>query len=271
MSRPFWRLLILAACLTLGAVPLRAEAPDPAPPRAAEAKDALRAAAWEELETGLLVLRAASGRGLEMTALRIAPDRFSLSLALQREPRGERVETIGPREDAVIAINGGFFGEREAGGDLFPVGLLRRGGRDQSRAWQRTGGFLVLSDGKVAIRPTSAGVGPRASDIIQSKPLIIAPGGKWVMNTNQHHLRRRSIVCLQADGTVVLFVIRRFGLSLYEAGWLMRAPEAGGFFDCHAALALDGGGSTQLWVAGHPELSFRGQTPVHNALVVKRR
>ena len=51
----------------------------------------------------------------------------------------------------------------------------------------------------------------------------------------------------------------------------MREPEMGGFFNCDSAIAMDGGGSTQIWVKGRPDLSYAGNTPVHNAVVIQRR
>ena len=60
-------------------------------------------------------------------------------------------------------------------------------------------------------------------------------------------------------------------LSLYEAGWALRGEEWGGWFDCDSAIALDGGGSTQLYVEQHSKFTVLGDTPVHNAFVVKRK
>jgi exopolysaccharide biosynthesis protein len=51
----------------------------------------------------------------------------------------------------------------------------------------------------------------------------------------------------------------------------MRDPAQGGAFSCDSALALDGGGSTQLWVAGREDLAIAGETRVHNALIVQRK
>lgn len=225
---------------------------------------------WRELEPGLSVLTALGDNGAAITAVRIDQNRFGLALAVQQDTDGERVDKFGQRHDAVAAINGGFFGEKAPGEDLFPVGLLVADGNQLSSVWARAGGFLSLDDGRARLTPTQQGR-PGGADILQTKPMLIEPGGKWAMNTNQPVRRWRSIACQLSDGGIVIAAITGFGLSLYEAGWLMRGTEAGGFFGCDAALALDGGGSTQLWLAGHGNLSIRGETPVHNALVVQRR
>jgi len=248
-----------------------AAAQELAPPRTAEARQALAASPWRKLEDGLSLLQATTQGGATLTALRIAPDRFAFAIATQAQAKGERVDVFGPREGAVIAVNGGFFAEQQASGALFPVGLLRLAGKQMSSAWRATGGYLVLADGVPSIRPAATPPPSNTPDVLQSKPLLIEPGGKWAMNSNQGLMRQRTVICLTKDGEATLLLVTGAGMSLFEAGWLMRGAEVGGFFSCDSALALDGGGSTQLWVAGNRELALRGETPVHNALVVLRR
>ncbi|MCU0789818.1 MAG: phosphodiester glycosidase family protein, partial [Nitratireductor sp.] len=177
----------------------------------------------------------------------------------------------GPRAGALIAVNGGFFGERTEGKGLYPVGLLRIGGKIRSPNWRTAGGYILFGEKGVSIAASSAEVPDEPKTILQSKPLMIEPGGKWAMNTNQALWRPRTLLCTLDGGVAVLVVLSGSGMSLYEAGWLMRPAGVGGTFGCDAALALDGGGSTQLWVEGRDDLSVRGETPVHNSLVVRRR
>ena len=271
----YFALLIYLLTLALPAGPAWAqEGGEDVPARTVAAREALAGSEWKELEPGLSALMAMTGDGLAMTAFRVDPAQFTFAAAVQTKPTGERVDALGTREEAVIAVNGGFFGILEKSAQLFPVGLLRRAGHDYSKAWNKTGGLLLLapdgSSGPV-ILPSGNDVPDSVADIIQSKPLLIEPGGKWAMNSNQEHLRKRMIVCLPEGGEVVLFAVTRGGMSLFEAGWLMRSADEGGVFGCDAALALDGGGSTQIWVDGHEEWSFRGETEVHNALIVRRR
>ncbi|MCB1461045.1 MAG: phosphodiester glycosidase family protein [Nitratireductor sp.] len=266
-SRLAWFAILLIAAPAASP----AQTKEDVPARTIGVRTALEKAEWVETGQGLQVLQARSEAGQSITAFRISPDHFAFALAIQQEAKGERVDVFGNREGAVIAINGGFFGEEEQSGALYSVGLLRVGGRDLSSAWESAGGLAVLSDGRLSLRPSSAGAPKGAATVLQSKPMLIEPGGKWAMNTNQGHLRPRSLLCTLANGDVAIVAVRGAGMSLYEAGWLMRGVEEGGFFGCDGALALDGGGSTQLWVADHPEWSFRGETPVHNALVVRRR
>jgi hypothetical protein len=260
---------IAAFVMLFGAGPVAAQ--ELAPPRTVEAREALAAGPWRDIEDGLAVLQAITPGGATLTAFRIAPERFAFAFATQAQAKGERVDVFGPREGAAIAVNGGFFAEQQASGALFPVGLLRLAGKQLSAPWRATGGYLLLADGVPSIRPAATPPPSSVADVLQSKPLLIEPGGKWAMNSNQGLMRQRTVVCLTAKREAILLIVAGAGLSLFEAGWLMRGAEVGGFFACDSALALDGGGSTQLWVAGSRELALRGETPVHNALIVRRR
>ena len=272
MNRQTLSRALVALPLAFSPMATLAQESDPAPERTLDVREALAALPWQVLEDGLELKEIVSQRGIRIRAFRISLKHFDLGIVLANNAMGERANEIGERSEAVLAVNGGFFGETETERKLYPVGYLRLEGKVHAAPWQTSGGYLSINKDRVSIRPSIEGPGIEgAGDAIQSKPLLIEPGGKWAMNTNQGHLRPRSLLCVLANGEVVVVVVRGAGMSLYEVGWLMRAPETGGYFGCDAALALDGGGSTQLWVAGHDDLSFRGETPVHNALIVHRR
>lgn len=91
------------------------------------------------------------------------------------------------------------------------------------------------------------------------------------MGSNSGLAKPRTILCTLDDGDVILLTVTRFGLTLYEAGWLMRSKEEGGFFGCDAALAFDGGRSTQVWYSGDEKYSSSGISPVHNFFVVRQK
>lgn len=238
------------------------------PPRTADMAQALAGEQWSQLAPGLDFIRADSKSGTRVTAFEVSANDFSIRIAVQADPDGERVDAFGGRDDALLAINGGFFGEKEPGKGLYPVGLLRAGERNLSAAWTKAGGYLAISADGFDLRPTGAGVPDGFEQLLQSKPMLIEPGGKWAMNTNSQLQRWRSLLCLKPDGNLVIALVAGFGLSLFEAGWLMRGTQEGGYFGCDSALALDGGGSSQLWVRDRSDLSARGETPVHNAVVV---
>jgi hypothetical protein len=241
------------------------------PMRTAELAAAVAGSRFEELEPGLSVLSARSRFGTALSVFRIDQERFRFAIAVQESPDGERVDAFAGRSGAVLAVNGGFFGEKEFRKDLYPVGLLRIDGKDLSSNWKTTGGYLLLHPDRLEIVPSAPKAPATPATILQSKPLIIEPGGRWSMNTNQEIVRPRTILCTLAGGEILLFVFSGSGLSLFEAGWLLRSKNDDGVFGCDAALAMDGGGSTQLHVEGRDDLAVVGETAVQNALLLLRR
>ena len=260
----------LLVLLAIAAIAAQGAAGSDAPERTALVRDALAGETWEVIEPGFEMKRV-SVAGVTATAFRVDPDMFRFMLASQAGENGERVREFAERADAVASVNGGFFGEKAPGEDLFPVGLLRLGGNSFSSAWTQQGGFLTVAEGRLSIVPSVRGIPDTITDAVQSKPVLIEPGGKWAMNANLENLRRRTLVCLGTESDVVLVLITGLGMSLFEAGWLMRDPSHGGYFGCDSAIAMDGGGSTQFWLQGRPDLEVTGETPVHNALLVLRR
>jgi hypothetical protein len=265
------RLFVIVLAMAWRVAPGTALAEVAVPERTLAAVRLLQSGKFEQTRPGLDVLHATGNEGLALTALRIDPMRLRLRVAEQRNPDGERVDAFGEREGAALAVNGGFFGEKEPGKGLFPVGYLRLSGKVKSSNWAKSGGYLILGENGIAIAPSAETPPEGRFDVLQSKPLIIAPGGVWAMNTNQEIWRPRSIVCVLPDRQVLLLVVSGLGMSLFEAGWLLRSPVEGGYFGCDSALALDGGGSTQLWVEGRDDLAVNGETAVHNALAVVAR
>ena len=272
MNRQTLSRALVALPLTFSPMATLAQESDPAPERTLDVREALTALPWQALEDGLELKESVSQRGIRIRAFRISLKHFDLGIVLANNAMGERANEIGERSEAVLAVNGGFFGETETERKLYPVGYLRLEGKVHAAPWQTSGGYLSINKDRVSIRPSIEGPGIEgAGDAIQSKPLLIEPGGKWAMNTNQQKLRPRTIVCTFGNDSFLLAVISGSGMSLYEAGWLMRDAGVGGYFGCDAALAMDGGGSTQLWVSSDTSLGIVGETPVNNALVVKRR
>ncbi len=263
-------LVAIGLCLTL----LARAAAEPSiadrPGRTLSMVNALAAGQWRELEAGLEFLQVNTATGTSALAVRIDNSRFRLEVAIQRRASGETAAEMGKRLGAVLAVNGGFFA-KDAKGNFSPVGMLKVGGELISPAWSRVmGGFLALSDDGPDILPSANGA-PDTGTVLQSRPVLIDPGGVWAMRRNRGRPERRTILCRKTDQQLILFAIVMGGMSLYEAGWTMLASQSGGFFGCDSALALDGGGSTQVWFADRTDLDFRGITAVHNALLIMRK
>ncbi|MBO6815664.1 MAG: phosphodiester glycosidase family protein [Rhizobiaceae bacterium] len=231
---------------------------------------ALNSTQWSNLESGIDVIRAMTGNGTVLTAYRISPSDFSFSIVTQENSSGSRARDIGEREGAVLATNAGFFAE-SLSGSLYPIGYLRLNGDVLSKGWESDGGLISLDEKTLMLTPTHAGIPKNSKDVLQSRPMLIEPDGRWAMGSNLGEVKNRTVLCKQKDGNIVIALVTRVGMSLFEAGWIMREPAVGGFFDCDSAIALDGGRSTQVWYSGDENYSFPGLVPVHNFFVVRGR
>jgi len=242
----------------------------PAPSASLQVAASLKAAQWQQLEDGLDVIRGISESGVEVTAFRISQDSFAFSVETQTENSGSSARQIGQDQGAVLVSNAGFFAAT-GNSTLYPIGYLRLAGEVHSKGWTTDGGILSFNPEGLKLTATHQGIPKSPFDAIQSKPMLIEPGQKWAMGSNTGGAKPRTILCLMKNGDVILTAITRFGLTLYEAGWLMRSRDVGGFFSCDSALAFDGGRSTQIWYSGNDKYSHGGISPVHNFFVVRQK
>jgi len=263
---------VLAAAMVVAAVfslPTHSQSSSSGiPSKTQEVVKSLKLAEWKEISTGLRSIGVVTPQGLVLNAFAISPDNFDFEVGVQLEKTGEWAKDVVEREGALIAANAGFFAQK-ASGELYSVGFLQMDGRVRSKAWANSGGFIQFNEDGLSLSPSGKGVPSGETDILQTKPMMIEPGGVWAMRSNRGEVKHRSILCRLSSGEIILATITRGGLSVYEAGWIMRSEENGGYFNCDSAIALDGGRSTQLWFAERPEVSYPGLTPVHNFLLVK--
>ncbi|MEL7430245.1 MAG: phosphodiester glycosidase family protein [Pseudomonadota bacterium] len=263
------RVLLTLFCLLT--MQLHAAAQDGTVPSAAlPVRNGLEQAQWMGVQEGLEVIRTLTPDGVVFTGYRISPKHFTFAIRTQLSETGSRAKEIGEQEGAVIVSNGGFFAVTGSG-RLYPVGYFRMNGEVRSKGWHTAGGVVSFIEGQLRLSPTHAGIPSGEFDAFQSRPMLIEPGGKWAMGSNGGISKVRTLLCTLETGDVILAVVSRAGMTLYEAGWLMRSRDEGGFFGCDAAIALDGGRSTQIWHAGEPQYSVFGATPVYSFLVVRQR
>jgi len=230
----------------------------------------LEASQWQQLETGLQAIKAMTESGVALTAFKISPENFTFSIALQDDASGSRAKTVGEQQGAVVIANAGFFATKDDG-ELYSVGYLRLNTNVISKGWPSSGGVLSLKEDGLQLTPSQDGLPAGEFDVLQSKPMLIEPNGKWAMGSNAGSAKPRTILCTLSNGDVILATVTRAGLTLFEAGWLMRSKVEGGFFGCDAALAFDGGRSTQMWYSGDEKYSSNGISPVHNFFVVRQK
>ncbi len=172
------------------------------------------------------------------------------SLAVQRD----FVEVMAKDTGAIAAINAGFFDENGA------RGLVLQNGKEL-RASNHTHGYLLLWDEGAYIGPTRT---IEAKYAIQSFPLLLANGQLVTDATkNVRDVARRSAAALTSNGDLLLVATdaKLVGLTIPQLIALLRGLGA------RDAIALDGGGSSQLYVR-NTDYGVREWDPVPVALGV---
>jgi uncharacterized protein YigE (DUF2233 family) len=148
-------------------------------------------------------------------------------------------------DGAVAAVNGGFFDARYR-----PTGwLIDRGIERAPRHPRSAGGVLAVRADHLYLGPTATL--PFTPELaVQNGPRLIEPDGSLGIRTDDGRRAPRTIAC-DAGGRlhlVVLLAPAREGPTLFEAAGLLQRTEAAGGLGCRAALNLDGGPSTGLWL-----------------------
>lgn len=187
------------------------------------------------------------------------PDTSDYTLAFAHEPRRTRTSEIALKHDAVAAVNGSFFDMDKH----FPVCYLRidsvqlgenTPGKDTVNRKYYQYGTLCLSGDSILILKTDSS---RHWEETLPSPDIMTAGPLLIWHDTLEFLRddrtfvtqrhNRTAVGTREDGTVLLLVADgRFkeaeGLTLPELQQIMC------WLGCRAALNLDGGGSSTMWM-----------------------
>ncbi len=189
-------------------------------------------------------------------------------------------------ENAVAAINGGFF-NMDSGGSVtyFEINdtVISRT-RNANLKWGVTdslmnGAIVVMNDFKIMLQPANSEQfyesSKQESAVLITGPLLLSnsevlklPNMKFV---NKRHPRtclcetKKSMVFVTIDGRKK----EAEGMSLIEAQQFLLT------IGCIDAINLDGGGSTTMWVQDKGVVNFpsdkSGERPVSNALLITNK
>lgn len=231
-------------------------------------------ATWTVVRPGLSTLRAyQTNYGIKILAWKIDPHKYSFKIVRQTNELGNDVDSLREKAQGILAVNGGYFAKD-------PTAVLRGEGlmiidkvRMQEPWTDGKGGVLLVYNDQIKIVTTYTNAPLDLTGVryaIQSKPVMIDPGGSWSMNANDYDRQKRSAVCITADGQVIILAVTEGGLSMFEVASILRPGNSGNAFHCDSAIALGGGPSTQV---SFPEknLYVSGEWNVHDALVVTAR
>jgi uncharacterized protein YigE (DUF2233 family) len=150
---------------------------------------------------------------------------------------------------ADIIVNGGFFS-----GDYRPVGRLISDGvlygfpLNYGDRTIGVAGFFGVLDGLPELytlgRSSYAPRGMRFDEGVESYPILLLPGGQPTYPTETGEIARRTVIGLDAEGHIILFVSDLPIFTLHELSqWLAESD-----LRLDSALNLDGGRSSGMGV-----------------------
>jgi hypothetical protein len=169
----------------------------------------------------------------------------------------------------VAAVNGGYFDER-----FRPTGWLVDHGKELAPRQNRVqGGVLALAQGRLYVGPLAAV--PFVPELaLQNSPRLVEPGGAVGIRSDDKRRASRTVAC-DVAGRLHLVVIGAppgDGPTLLETARFLAAEPTLGGLGCSAALNLDGGPSTGVWLpAGLGLAGVPAPAPIAYALAVLPR
>lgn len=182
-----------------------------------------------------------------VSVVRIDATRANLSVRYApANPLNVRLWHADANTDAVI--NAGFFTE-----DMQATGLIIADGKSFGRTYRGFGGMLSVRGGVPRLQWLAQepyAVDGQITQAVQSFPMLVVDGRIVDGIPDNGSRNRRSFVAMDTAGRVLLGVCFSPVWTLTD---LARFLQADARLDISAALNLDGGGSTGMWVRGVPD------------------
>jgi len=227
---------------------------------------------WQALERGAELREIDVATGAErLSIMRLNPT--DLNVRVHYDPvNPKRISAWGTTLDALLVVNGSYFApESESGSET--IGLLISEGRRWGSPLPDYAGMLAVTRaGDVSVRwLRHRPYDPEEplTQAMQSFPVLVRPGGVmgFPADADDGTPSRRTLVAQDGEGNILIIVAPRGTLSLHDlAAFLVESDLA-----IDAALNLDGGGSTGMWVASaHTRLEIDSFTPVPSVIAVER-
>lgn len=189
---------------------------------------------------------------------------------------------------ALAAVNAGFFKIKEGKGSatyLKVNGTIIDDLPTQGHALL-TGALIIENDGDLAIEYAQPNAvynnNPIDETVLVTGPVLILHGKKEQLSDNAFNTNRhpRTCVCIVKPNKILLVTVdgrndAAAGMSLPELATLLQSLQ------CKAAINLDGGGSTTMWIQGktdngvvnypsdNKQFDHAGERACANALLVR--
>ena len=190
------------------------------------------------------------------------------------------------QEDAIIAINGGFFNMDKGGSvtyleekDTVFHQHIPLGEKWAIANWAKTGAIILTKNGQLRLEAAKSSAFYTNSSVEESVlitgPLLINQGKKIDLIQANFVTKRHPRTCICETSTAFLLATidgrKAFakGMSLLELQTFLIQQG------CEQAINLDGGGSTTMWLKDQGVVNFPsdifGERKVANAILVKAK
>jgi uncharacterized protein YigE (DUF2233 family) len=227
---------------------------------------------WQKIDEGFEVMSMqlesqTYGTSSKLKILRINPERFQVRVIDSRAFGVDRMEikALARRTHALAAINGGFFLP-----DYRPLGILIVDGRQANPLRKADWGIFMMQDNHPRIIHTKEFQNEGSiSQALQVGPRLVVEGKEKTM---KKQAARRSALGITHSQQVILLNTEDTDAYFQDLARIFRLPASEGGLDCRDALALDGGGSAQMY-AEYKSLSIDipGQWAVPNGIGVFKK
>lgn len=226
---------------------------------------------WNKLGDGIFYatysFATSEGERTTMHAFLIDPKILRMDVAMAKdEAAGATAIELAKRGKALLMINGGFFTPAHKS-----IGLIIKGGKELSPI-HKTSWWSIFAIGENGPRILPLGEFKASSNwkmALQVGPRLVIDGEIPKLKEGS---AARSAVGITNDGFVVIAITQDSGISMTELARRMGGSRFKGGLECPNAMALDGGGSSQLYArVGKFELSLTGFSRVTNGLGVYTR
>ena len=202
---------------------------------------------WQKIDEGFEVMSMklegqTNGTPSKLKILRINPERFQIRVIDSRAFGADRMEikSLARRAQALAAINGGFFLP-----DHRPLGILIVDGRQANPLRKADWGIFLMQNNRPRIIHTQEFQKEEGiTQAIQVGPRLVVEGREKIM---KKQLARRSALGITRNQQVILLNTEDTEAYFQDLARIFRLPAAEGGLECPDALALDGGGSAQMY------------------------
>lgn len=173
------------------------------------------------------------------------------------------VEWMTYSTSAVAVMNGVYFHD-----DGSPSGLLVHNGTEIStrRFSDDKSSVIRLSPAPAIIDTNEIAAAIASQEAAQSYPLLLE-ASKPQVTTDTGNKAQRSFIGFRDDGHLVLGVIMKKELSLYELSQLLSKKD----YRLISALNVDGGSSSGLYSRDEDTMSYNSLFPVPNVITVYKK